>query len=353
VVLLTFAIWAGVVSIFVAQRLVGPLVGGRFSGSLDAAAIEVAYWVPWLLLAPVLLALARRYPLTAERWRRNVPLLVAAGFAFAVVEAAGSALTERLAFDRLLSGTGRTLGPVGPTIAVYTVIALWKYWVFVAIANGFAAARRSRERTLHAARLESQLVTARLQALEARLHPHFLFNALHSASMLALVDPDGASRLLARLADLLRHTLRTPAAEVTLEQELELVRRYLDIERIRFPDRLRVDVAVEPEALGARVPNLLLQPLVENAIRHGIAPVSTAGSLTIRGRRAGAELLVEVEDDGPGPPPGWSLGSTSGLGLTATAARLALLYPGANRLELATGPAGGCLATVTLPFSRQ
>jgi hypothetical protein len=346
-VVLTVAVWLGVVSVFLTQRMIAPLLGGRPWAA--PALVELFYWIPWLLLAPLLLWLARRFPLTPEEWRRNVPIQLVLGLGFAAIEAAGSAAAEMVALRWVL---GATPDRPGSTLAVYTVIALWKYWVFLGIANGVSAARRSRERATHAAQLESQLTTARLQALEARLHPHFLFNALHSASMLALVDPDAASRLLAKLAELIRGTVHgDQAAEVTLGQELALVDRYLDIERIRFPDRLRVALAVEPEAWDARVPNLLLQPLVENAIRHGIAPVSTAGRLTIRGRRVGPELVVEVEDDGPGPPAGWSLESNRGLGLSATAARLELLYPEANRLELVRLDPAGCRATVALPFS--
>jgi two-component system, LytTR family, sensor kinase len=350
-VVLTVAVWGGVVSVFVAQRLVGAWAGGHAGRLLDLALVEIAYWIPWLLLTPVLLALVRRFPVTAKQPVRSVLVHLGAGLAVAAIEAPASALTELFVTRRILHAPAGPATLLEATVAVYGVVALWKYGVFVAVASGVAAARRSRERELHAARLESQLTAARLQALEARLHPHFLFNVLHSASMLTLVDPEGANRLLARLADLLRHTLRRgPAADGTLADELELVGRYLDVERIRFPDRLRVEVAVEPEARQARVPTLLLQPLVENAIRHGIAPVSSAGRLTIRGRRSGGDLVVEIEDDGPGPPEDWRLGANGGLGMTATAARLALLYPDAHRLELATGPAGGCRATVTLPY---
>src|SRR5262245_47297075 len=281
-VLLTVTVWAGVVSVFLTQRMITPLLAGR--PWVIPAVVEIFYWIPWLLLAPVLLWLAWRFPLTPEGWRRNLPFLLVLGLGFAAIEAAGSAGAERVALGLVLRSAPDRSGPLGSTLAVYTVIALWKFWVFLGIANGVSAARRSRERATHAARLESQLTAARLQALEARLHPHFLFNALHSASMLALVDPDAASRLLAKLAELLRGTVHgNQAAHVTLGQELALVDRYLEIERIRFPDRLRVALAVDPEAMAARVPNLLLQPLVENAIRHGIAPISTAGRLTIRG----------------------------------------------------------------------
>ena len=169
--------------------------------------------------------------------------------------------------------------------------------------------------------------------------------------MLALVDPEAANRTLARLADLLRDTLREhPEADVSLARELETTQRYLDVERIRFPDRLQVDVDVDDVALTARVPTLLLQPLVENAVRHGVAATSAAGHVVIRGRRDGSRLVLEVEDDGPGLPGGFRLASSSGVGLGATAARLALLHPGMHQLELSNLVGGGCRAMVTLPF---
>ena len=346
-----FAVWLGVVSIFVLQRLVGdvfrdaPIRPGL-------VLLEVMYWVPWLLLAPVLIWLARRFPFTHGEWRQSVGIHLVAGFAFALIEAAASAVAERQVVLALESPAFVSrLPPLGATWAVYVVVAMWKYWAFLGIWTAFAAARRSRERELEAARLESQLTAARLQALHNRLHPHFLFNALHSASMLALVDPEAANRTLARLADLLRDTLREqPDADVSLARELETIQRYLDVERIRFPDRLRIDVDVDPAAMNARVPTLLLQPLVENAVRHGVAATTAAGHLVIRGRRDGARLVLEVEDDGPGLPREFRLASSSGVGLGATAARLALLHPGNHQLELANLDGGGCRATVTLPY---
>jgi two-component sensor histidine kinase len=349
--LLVFAVWLGVVSVFMLQRLVGEAFrdGPIPTGGL---VLEVVYWIPWLLLAPVLILLARRFPITHQSWRRNIPVHLVAGLAFALVEAIASALAERGALALIgMPGGPRRLMPLGAAWAVYTVVAMWKYWAFLGIWSAFAAARRSRDRELEAAKLESQLTAARLQALHNRLHPHFLFNALHSASMLALVDPEAANRTLARLADLLRDTLREqPDADVSLARELETIQRYLDVERVRFPDRLHIDVDVEPAALKARIPTLLLQPLVENAVRHGIAATTEAGHLVIRGRREGARLVLEVEDDGPGLPGEFRLASASGVGLGATAARLALLHPGNHQLELANRDEGGCRATVTLPF---
>src|SRR5262245_11586821 len=346
-----FAVWLGVVSIFVLQRLVGDVLrdGPMHPG---VVLLEVTYWVPWLLLAPVLIWLAKRFPFTHDEWRQNVGVHLATGFVFALVEAAASAIAERRVVLALESPAFvNRLPPLGATWAVYVVVAMWKYWAFLGIWTAFAAARRSRERELEAAKLESQLTAARLQALHSRLHPHFLFNALHSASMLALVDPEAANRTLARLADLLRDTLREqPDADVSLARELETIQRYLDVERIRFPDRLRIDVEVDQAALNARVPTLLLQPLVENAVIHGVAATTAAGHLVIRGRRDGARLVLEVEDDGPGLPREFRLASSSGVGLGATAARLALLHPGNHQLELANRDGGGCRATVTLRY---
>lgn len=346
-----FVVWLGVVSVFVLQRLVGDAFRG---GPIHAAGIllEIVYWIPWLLLAPVLMVLARRFPFTPDEWRHSALVHFGTGLLVALVEGGASALAERgavLAWGE--PAMAKRLPPLAGTWAVYTVVAMWKYWAFLGIWSAFAATRRSRARELDAARLESQLTAARLQALHSRLHPHFLFNALHSASMLALIDPEAANRTLARLADLLRDTLReNPDADVSLERELETTQRYLDVERIRFPDRLRVDVDVEPAAMNARVPTLLLQPLVENAVRHGVAATTAAGHLVIRGRRDGSRLVLEVEDDGPGLPREFRLASASGVGLGATAARLALLHPGKHQLELSNLAGGGCRAMVTLPF---
>lgn len=348
--LIGVAVWLVVVSIFVTQQALGPVLQGSPGRAGQAALLEVAYWLPWLGLAPLLLALARRFPLSAERWRENVAVHLGLGLGVAVLEALGSAAAQAAVHRTVYPGIP-TPGSVSATVPVYTVIALWKYWVFLGITSGFAAAQRAREQAVQAARLESQLAAARLQMLEARLHPHFLFNTLHSASMLTMLDPAAASGLLARLAQLLRHSLRrTPSAEVSLGEELELVERYIEIEKIRFPDRLRVEFDVDPEARAARIPSFLLQPLVENAIRHGIAPTSSAGRLTVRIRAAGEELVVEVDDDGPGPPPDWAIGASGGLGLSTTAARLALLYPGRGRLELARLAPSGCRARVCLPM---
>ena len=253
----------------------------------------------------------------------------------------------------------RALDMYRRTFPALAITVWWKYWVFIGLYYAFDYHRRFREREVAAAQLETQLATAHLQALRMQLHPHFLFNALHSAAMLTMMDPEAAHRVLVQLSTLLRATLdRSSAAEVPLSEEIDFVDRYLAIEQIRFQDRLRVDIQAEDDALSAVVPNLILQPLVENAVRHGIARRTDARCLTIRGARQNGALVLEVEDDGPGLPVGWTLTPPDGggVGLTNVRSRLERMYGERGRLELLT-PAGedgkprqGVLARVTIPY---
>ncbi len=188
-----------------------------------------------------------------------------------------------------------------------------------------------------------------------QLHPHFLFNTLHSISALVHKDPDAADRMIARLGDFLRLTLDTAATqEVPLRQELNFLNCYLEIERIRFHDRLTTRLHVEPQTLSCRVPNLILQPIVENAIRHGIGPRSAPGRIEISAKRDHGSLRIEVRDNGPGLPaiskPNGR--AREGVGLANTRERLAQLYGGSHRLELKNAPDGGLVVTLEIPARR-
>jgi two-component system, LytTR family, sensor kinase len=189
-----------------------------------------------------------------------------------------------------------------------------------------------------------------------QLHPHFLFNTLHSISSLLSRDTEAARRMIARLGDFLRLTLENSGAqEVLLRDELDFLRCYLDIEGIRFYDRLTVRMEIEPQTLGSRVPNLILQPIVENAIRHGIAARSTQGVIEIRARRVGERLSLEVKDNGPGLPleVGSSRIGRGGIGLANTQNRLRQLYGGDSSFELSNDARGGLLVTLEIPFRRE
>ncbi|AKF85142.1 Histidine kinase-, DNA gyrase B-, and HSP90-like ATPase [Myxococcus fulvus] len=202
---------------------------------------------------------------------------------------------------------------------------------------------------------DTQLARAQLHALEAQLHPHFLFNTLNSISALVRRDPLGSERMIARLSDLLRETLQAAGREeVSLRDELRTLQLYLDIQGVRFTDRLRVEQDIAQEALGARVPHLVLQPLVENAIQHGIAPRSAPGTVTVTARREGPELLLEVRDDGVGLREGAAAKSEgSGKGLWITRERLVQLYGPAHRLKLEAREEGGARVSLAIPFRTE
>jgi signal transduction histidine kinase len=228
---------------------------------------------------------------------------------------------------------------------------LFAYLDVVAIAHAVHFARETRAGQLRASRLEAQLAQAQLQSLKAQLHPHFLFNTLNSVSSLVHRDVEAADRIIALLSDLLRHSLELPPdALVPLRRDLEFLGRYLEIEKTRYKDRLRLRVDVSPDALDAEVPSLILQPIVENAIRHGIARRSRAGIVEIRAWQEGEDLVLEVRDDGPGLPES-GMFAGHGVGLANTEARLKQHYPNRFRFELTNHPEGGLVVRMGFPFT--
>ncbi len=227
------------------------------------------------------------------------------------------------------------------------------YWAVVGLSHALTYHRESQERAVAGAQLETRLAEAQLQALQRQLHPHFLFNTLHTISALMHRDVEAADAMIARLSDLLRLTLdRLGVQQVSLKEELEFLSKYLEIEQTRFQDRLTVHLDIQPETLDARVPNLLLQPLVENAIRHGIAPRTAAGRLVLRAAREGDTLVVEVRDNGPGLPQArLAAFNTRGVGLTNTRSRLEHLYGAGHRFAFRDSPGGGLSVLITIPFA--
>lgn len=257
-------------------------------------------------------------------------------------------------FNRLF-GTPSFAGPfweVYPrTVLRYFPFAFIIYWVVVAAALATRYYRSFRQRELEAAELERQLSEAQLATLRMQLHPHFLFNALHAiAGLVRNGRNDTATRTIARLGDLFRQTLgRLEQNEVTLRDELRFVEAYLEIEQLRFEDRLSVSIEAAPEALGALVPSMGLQPIVENAIRHGIARDPAARRLEIRARPANGRLRIEVYNDGPRYDPKQA-GQGAGVGLANTRTRLGHLYGSSFQLDIAgEHPAGTCVR-IELPW---
>jgi two-component system, LytTR family, sensor kinase len=223
------------------------------------------------------------------------------------------------------------------------------YWIIVSIVHAVAYHRKSEERERRAAELEATLAETRVHALRMQLHPHFLFNTLNAISTLVHRDPGAADEMIANLSELLRTTLDTTEQEISLKRELQLLDRYLEIQQVRFGDRLRIERQIEPASLDAKVPTFVLQPLAENALRHGIEPQVGLGVIRIEASRNGNSLRLVVQDNGPG------ISSTPkhrpGVGLANTKARLQALYGAGARLLLSGAPEGGCTVEVELPWT--
>ena len=314
-------------------------------------AVMAGFWLSWALLTPGVFWLTRRVPIRAPRRARNLLIHAAAGSVVAVAAIAGLAAFGWLLEEPPPGGYGerlsRGLGSGYPSLMMV-------YGALVAIGMGLDLRRRYREGQLRSARLERRLAEAQLAALRMQLQPHFLFNTLHAISALMDEDVPAARRMIARLSELLRATLASNGEpEVPLEREIEVLERYLDIERVRLGDRLRVEYAVDDDALEALVPTLLLQPLVENAVRHGIAPQTRPGHIRIGGRVDGATLRLSVADDGRGLRQGaGGPDEAEGIGLSNTRARLAQRYGSAARLELENGDGRGFAVRVAMPLTR-
>jgi two-component system LytT family sensor kinase len=302
-------------------------------------------WLLYGLLTPIVMYLAGRWPLRHGTLSQRIPLHLAAALALCVAWAGVGTLlrgallpaSDALTRDFFVGWTLTTL-PFGVLV----------YFALLGIEHAIHYFLEARERETQAAQLSARLAEARLGALRMQIQPHFLLNSLNAITVLVRdEDTRTATRLLEQLGEVLRRVLRSDRGhEVPLAEEIEFLRRYLDIEQVRFPDRLRPSFDIEPSAASAAVPDFILQPLVENAIRHGVAQRGGAGRLAISARRRGDRLLLTVQDDGPGP----AAKERDGVGLGNTRERLAALYGERARLELTIHPDGGTIATIEMPY---
>jgi two-component system, LytTR family, sensor kinase len=315
----------------------------------------LATWYPWVVFAPMIDALWRRYPFEGSGLRRSIIIHLCVTPFFGLV----------WTLARWGASFIPAIDPM-PLDFTWTMVAhfpLWflSYWVIVTVRQATYNYGRFREREVRASLLEAKLAQAQLEMLKMQLHPHFLFNTLHAISTLIHKDPDAADEMVAQLSDLLRMTLATIGIhEVPLQQELEFLARYLEIQKTRFQDRLEVTLDIPPETLDVRVPNQVLQPIVENAIRHGIDARSGQGLIEIRARATDHMLELTVRDDGPGlrsevrldVQPDNAPRDGRGIGLANTRARLRELYGPASTLHLGNHPDGGAIVTLSLPIRR-
>jgi signal transduction histidine kinase len=324
-------------------------LGGRSYPFWRAVVMEGPAWMIYALLTPVIFALGRRLPLQRPRLGRHLAAHLAASLTIGLLYAAVATLTTQA-----FSPMPRPMPFGRMALAWYlSALPLTTLTYFGTVGAGlaleyFAEARR---RETDAARLSAQLAEARLGALRMQLHPHFLFNTLNAITVLARDGETVAvTRMLTLLSDLLRDVLRTDASHfIPLEEELAFARRYLEIELVRFADRLQVRESVDESIRGLPVPAFVLQPLIENALRHGIAPRAMGGVVEI-GARVSADGRAElwVSDDGVGLPEDWSGVDDYGIGLSNTAARISELGHGAGSLSVVRTAGGGTRATVTL-----
>jgi sensor histidine kinase YesM len=306
-----------------------------------ALALTAAWF--WALLTPVLMWFTRRLHDRVASWPARIAAHAGAFLVVHLVDASVYAVASRL-----VAGIPR---PVAPLLLTLVTFNLLTYGVVVATVAALDSRATLRARRVREAQLETQLALARFHALRAQLHPHFLFNALNAISSLLYTDPRRADRMLAEVSALLRMAVDSASRpEVPLVDELAFARRYLEVEAMRYGDRLDVRVDVPGETYDALVPNMLLQPLVENAVRHGIAPHAGRGRVAIRAAREGGRLSIVVSDTGHGIDdalPGDD--GASGVGLRTTRARLRTLYGDAQELALVNVP-GGFETRVTLPL---
>ena len=346
------AVWTAWGLLLSAQVAVYLRLGGKPMPFLMACRLNMPGALVWAVFTPGIIWLSRRFPpFEGPHWPRGVVVNL-----FASAVAVFLEVLVLLVNQRWVRGTPPGAEPL--LVDVLRSFVWWfpsdalLYWAIVAIDYGVGHYRQLRERQLRASQLEAQLSDARLQALKMQLEPHFLFNALHTIGQLVRTGQHVlAVQVVAGLGDLLRQVLDGATThEVPLKQELELVRGYLDIEQIRFRDRLKVVVDAAPETLDARVPYLILQPLVENSIRHGIAPRTTVGRVVIGARRFAGALHLTVRDDGSGLPVGMKAGEGRGVGLANVSARLRQLYGDDASFEVVNAEDGGVVAQIVVPF---
>jgi len=343
--LLGFLIWTGIGLAFAAQFYVSSAKSPQPISWLAAIAWSLGDWYVWTLLSIPVLRLARKFPLEGRHW----PQCLAIHLCSSLVTACAY-LFLRAGLGQLQSHWGghsaRFTDIFNPLVVKTLFFNLLIYWVLVSVSHALNYYQRFRERELRASQLERNLTAAKLKTLQMQLNPHFLFNTLHAISALMHKDVSAADRMISRLSDLLRRALdNSESQEVPLHEEIDFLRRYLEIEQARFGDRLEVRIDVDPAASNMLVPNLLLQPLVENAIKHGIEPNARRGLVQISAALQDHHLRMEVRDNGNGLANDYD----ERIGLANTRSRLEQLYGKDHRFTLESTAPSGVAATVVIP----
>jgi sensor histidine kinase YesM len=324
---------------------------------------ELPYWFLWAALSPVVFLLTKRFPLERGQLLRHGLIHAGACVLISLLHRAAYLIVSWV----LHVAVYRRLSSISEVFSLFLLFNLptgfMSYGTILLVSYSMNYYRRFQEEELKLSRLRAELAQAQLQVTQAQLQslkmqlqPHFLFNTLNSVSTLLDEDVEAADQMIARLGDFLRMTLdNSGAQEVSLQEELEFLRCYLEIERVRFHDRLTVSMRIDPETLEARVPNLILQPIIENAIRHGVIACAGQGRIEITSQRSNGTLRLQVTDNGPGSQAenrSASKLSSRGLGFTLTRERLERMYAADQQFRFEDVAAGGFQVTLEIPFLR-
>lgn len=361
---ISIAVWSAIgVALAVTEYLSATPMGlsNRFASLL---ALQLSDNLTYIPMTPLAYVVALRYPLQRERWGQRALLLLAVGIAFVLSHVLLRGFTPYSLWNPQLQHWERAVTVSwGQGLQIHgSVLArsllsnalldlIFVYTSIVLIGHAVAYHQSFRQGELRKSQLESQLARARLEALRSQLQPHFLFNTLHSISSLMLTDTRAADRMMTLLSELLRKSLASDASQlVSLAEELQFVDTYLAIETIRFEERLQVVRDIPPETLEAQVPYLLLQPLIENAVRHGVARISSVGRIRIAARRSARGLELCIADNGPGMPAAAGAARRGGLGLRMTEERLRNLYGSAYELQIRESDEGGADVRLLIPL---
>lgn len=339
-----FACWTFLALLFTPQTYLSNLRSPTPFRWWQALLANLNLFYTWAVLTPLVLWLGRRFLIGQPRPFRNLAIHFGLGFAVASLHLF---LLGRLNFLLLKLIAQEYVAPI-PAIALIVGLGatnIMIYWGIVGISQALAYFRRYKER-------EKSLAQAQLRSIQTQLHPHFLFNTLNAISELVHEDADRAEQTITQLSDLLRISLQSDVAEeISLKEELDFLRKYIEIQQTLLQERLTVNWNIAPETLDAQVPNLLLQPLIENAIRHGIAPKASGGTIDINAERDGDRIKLSVEDDGLGINFPSENGIKEGIGLKSVRTRLKHLYNDAQKFTLKQSSRGrGLRAELVIPF---
>jgi two-component system, LytTR family, sensor kinase len=337
--LLPIAAWVIVGLVFTSQlHFFAARAGGKMSW-LDSLVWEIPRWLLWAFFAPFVSRLARKFPVHRQNAAKQIALHTLFGAIFSLIHLVLFVLIFH-GLRTLMGDHGKLLNTFQFAFALDFHVGIAVYWLLVLL-------RQSRDSEQRIARLNAELSQAQLQALKMQLHPHFLFNTLNSISSYLRKDVETADEMIGRLGDFLRITLQNSGAqEIELEKELNFLKQYLAIEQLRFQDRLNTAFDIDPDTANALVPNLILQPIVENAVRHGVAAKTGMGMIKISTKRDNSKLQIVISDNGPGV----SEQMNQGIGITSTRNRLEQMYGAQGVFHITNQSEGGAIAVLEMPF---